>query len=81
MKAMVNHLVFTSMEDQKVRFLCLRNMYQKGTEIGDEIEVFVYLDQEERPIATTEEPLAQVVILLIWSVRGSMSMVHFSLGV
>ena len=32
----------------------------EGTEIGDEIEVFVYLDQEERPIATTEEPLAQV---------------------
>ena len=32
----------------------------EGTEIGDEIEVFVYLDQEERPIATTEAPLAQV---------------------
>lgn len=32
----------------------------EGTEIGDEIEAFVYLDQEERPIATTEEPLAQV---------------------
>ena len=32
----------------------------EGTEIGDEVEVFVYLDQDERPIATTEEPLAQV---------------------
>ena len=32
----------------------------KGTEIGDEIDVFVYLDQEERPIATTEQPLAKV---------------------
>ena len=32
----------------------------EGTEIGDELEVFVYLDQDERPIATTEEPLAQV---------------------
>ena len=32
----------------------------ESTEIGDEIEAFVYLDQEERPIATTEEPLAQV---------------------
>lgn len=32
----------------------------EGTKIGDEIEAFVYLDQEERPIATTEEPLAQV---------------------
>ena len=32
----------------------------EGTKIGDEIEAFVYLDQDERPIATTEEPLAQV---------------------
>ncbi len=31
----------------------------EGTEIGDEVNVFVYLDQEERPIATTEKPLAQ----------------------
>lgn len=30
-----------------------------GVEIGDEIDAFVYLDQEERPIATTEKPLAQ----------------------
>lgn len=28
--------------------------------IGDELRVFIYLDQEERPVATTEEPLAQV---------------------
>lgn len=32
----------------------------KGTKIGDEIEVFLYLDQEERPIATTQRPLAMV---------------------
>lgn len=32
----------------------------KGISIGDELRVFVYLDQEERPIATTEEPLAVV---------------------
>lgn len=32
----------------------------QGTDIGDEVEVFVYLDQDERPIATTEEPLATV---------------------
>lgn len=31
----------------------------EGTEIGDEINAFVYLDQEERPIATTEQPKAQ----------------------
>ena len=28
--------------------------------IGDEVEVFIYLDQDERLIATTEQPLAQV---------------------
>src|SRR5690606_36822836 len=28
----------------------------KEFEIGDTIEVFVYLDQEERPVATTLEP-------------------------
>ena len=31
-----------------------------GTEIGDEIDVFVYLDSEERIVATTETPKAQV---------------------
>lgn len=28
--------------------------------IGDELDVFVYLDNEERPVATTEQPLARV---------------------
>lgn len=32
----------------------------RGCKIGDELEVFIYLDQEERPVATTEKPLAQV---------------------
>ena len=32
----------------------------EGTEIGDELEVFIYLDQDERIIATTEKPLAKV---------------------
>ena len=32
----------------------------EGVKPGDEIECFVYLDQEERPIATTEQPLAKV---------------------
>ena len=32
----------------------------EGTKVGDELEVFIYLDQEERLVATTEEPLAQV---------------------
>ena len=32
----------------------------EGTQVGDTLRVFVYLDQEERPIATTEKPLARV---------------------
>lgn len=28
--------------------------------VGDEIQVFIYLDQNERPVATTETPLARV---------------------
>lgn len=32
----------------------------KGTKIGDELNVFIYLDQDERPIATTQKPLAMV---------------------
>jgi hypothetical protein len=41
--------------------ILLPNKYvPEGTEIGDEIDVFLYLDSEERLIATTEKPLAQV---------------------
>ena len=32
----------------------------KGVKTGDEIKCFVYLDQDERPIATTETPLVKV---------------------
>ena len=31
-----------------------------GTKVGDEVRCFIYLDQDERPIATTETPLAKV---------------------
>ncbi len=32
----------------------------KGCNVGDSLEVFLYLDNEERLVATTERPLAQV---------------------
>lgn len=32
----------------------------QGTKVGDEVRCFVYLDQDERPVATTETPLARV---------------------
>lgn len=31
-----------------------------GTKVGDKLDVFIYLDQDERLIATTEKPYAQV---------------------
>ncbi len=32
----------------------------RSTEVGEVLEVFVYLDSEDKPIATTERPRAQV---------------------
>ncbi len=32
----------------------------EGTKVGDELDVLIYLDQDERLVATTERPLAQV---------------------
>ena len=32
----------------------------EGTKIGDELDVFIYKDSEDRLIATTETPLLQV---------------------
>ena len=41
--------------------ILLPNRYvPEGVAIGDELDVFVYLDNEERLVATTETPLAQV---------------------
>ena len=41
--------------------ILLPNRYvTKDMRIGEEIEVFIYLDQDERTIATTEHPIAKV---------------------
>ena len=32
----------------------------EGCQVGDELDVFIYLDNEERLVATTQKPLAQV---------------------
>lgn len=37
-----------------------RKYVPAGTQLGDEVEAFVYLDQQERLVATTEQPKAQV---------------------
>ena len=41
--------------------ILLPNRYvTRDMHVGDEIEVFIYLDQDERTIATTEHPIAKV---------------------
>lgn len=37
-----------------------RKYGSEDMEIGDEVDVFLYLDSEDRPVATTERPLAMV---------------------
>lgn len=42
------------------RILCPKKYVDAAWKVGDEVEVFVYLDQEDRLVATTEHPLAEV---------------------
>lgn len=46
--------------DEEGKILLPNRYVPEDLEVGDEIEVFVYLDNEERRIATTIEPKAQV---------------------
>lgn len=41
------------------RILLPTRYVPRGLKAGDEIEVFIYLDQDERPVATTQRPLAK----------------------
>jgi predicted RNA-binding protein (virulence factor B family) len=46
--------------DDEGDILLPKRYVPQGVRIGDEIEVFIYLDQDEKLIATTEKPLAKV---------------------
>ena len=48
--------------------------------VGDTVRVFLYLDSEERLVATTETPLIEVGQFAFLEVNGSMSSEHFSTG-
>ena len=52
----------------------------EGCQIGDILNVFLYLDNEERLIATTLTPLYRSVNLLVWRWHGSISLEPFSTG-
>jgi predicted RNA-binding protein (virulence factor B family) len=46
---------------EKENEVLLPNKYKpESFEIGDELEVFVYLDHDERPVATTLQPYVQL---------------------
>lgn len=55
-----DHGVYLEGDEQTGDILLPNRYVPVGTNIGDQIEVFIYLDQEERIIATTEKPLATV---------------------
>lgn len=44
-------------DDQENEVLLPNRYRPESFEIGDKIDVFVYLDNEERPVATTDQPL------------------------
>ena len=46
----------TSMEDRENRVLLPGKQVPAGANVGDEIEVFLYKDSQDRPIATTNTP-------------------------
>ena len=47
-----------------------RRYVEDGPQVGDELEVFVYLDSEDDLIATTEQPLLQVGQIALLEVRS-----------
>lgn len=47
-------------DDQRNEILLPNKYKPENFEIGDEIEVFVYLDHDERPVATTLKPYAEL---------------------
>ncbi len=46
--------------EQLGNILLPKRYLPEGCQLGDWVDVFVYLDSEDRPVATTEQPLAEV---------------------
>jgi predicted RNA-binding protein (virulence factor B family) len=55
---MVEFGAFLTDNDEEV--LLPRKFVTEGTKLGDKIDVFLYLDSEDRPVATTQTPKALV---------------------
>lgn len=68
--------------DDKATILLPTREVPEGTKEGDEIEVFVYLDSEDRPIATSGEPkitLGEVAFLKVTDMTDFGSFVDWGL--
>ena len=55
---MVEFGAYLADEDEEV--LLPRKFVPEGTVVGDKIDVFLYLDSEDRPVASTQTPKAMV---------------------
>ena len=52
----------------------------QGCKPGDDLEVFIYLDQDERLVATLRNLMRRWAISPAWRCRGSINMALFSTG-
>lgn len=66
--------------DEDGEILLPKRYVPEGTKPGDILNVFIYLDMEERLVATTLQPYVQVVNLLVCRWHGSISSVPFLTG-
>ena len=57
LKVMKEKSMGVFLDDGDVGILLPKRFVPPGTKIGDELEVFLYHDSEDRPIATTQKPL------------------------
>lgn len=67
----VNFGIYLDGGDEHGEILMPTKYIPEGTVIGDEIRVFVYLDSEERLIATTETPLGAAGSIAFLKVRST----------
>ena len=56
--------------DDEENEILLPKRYLKEEVVGDEIEAFVYIDPENRPVATTEKPVATVGEFALMKVKA-----------
>ena len=47
-------------DDEGVEVLLPNRFVKLDMKVGDQVEVFVYHDSDDRPVATTEKPLIKV---------------------